>query len=712
MATNKVFDDIFSGDHSERAVAFKNNIKSAIASFNANPSNIAHIRYLNSQYWDMVYFIVKKKVLSTGGLSFSESEKLAIDFGYISDELLGENKDITPRALNDSVSVKNGRRGPVPCFSISKWLHEQLQDFLGINKLKEYEKKYDALVKFVDNLREEKRVVIESKKKMDEEFKNNRPAGISTAAAEKITAFNALIDEALEKYGSLRSRIQNELLMKKGERVEFVTLENQIGKTRDERKKFYKSLPAAKADYLANLVFLEDMIIQKEHEIFDNVTLIGKSRQKIEEFIYSKKEILDDEKDEFLKEKISAVKNIIEIISKTNKIDPVIFLTENPQENIPDALFDVIEKVMEFDPGLFENKKVKIYGRPDMILAPGKGRGDYDYHMNALIIPQFPVKDYIDSMLNALALYRWECDDENKMKNSFSNLKSNKYFTSSSTLMQSFIKNYCIYMSKNIDGGGAVRISEFDFETRAWFICYISRREAELGGLPEEEENYDTSAADETVEDKIEAAPEKASELDDKITDGGPEVEKIPEFDEKKEEPKEIKDSKSGLLKPERKPALKLPGEFGNETGSDSAEPGSAPNGPAIRPRRSLKLPGEFDVSGETAEEIQPPSGGIKQSSGPSPKESAGGNESSAAKEVSETISLLLKENSAIIKKRIQAIFKFDEVRVEPGKDHQLVNITISNLDANQVKHFLNLMSLQSKYYKFMSSIVKEEDLV
>jgi len=48
---------------------------------------------------------------------------------------------------------------------------------------------------------------------------------------------------------------------------------------------------------------------------------------------------------------------------------------------------------------------------------------------------------------------------------------------------------------------------------------------------------------------------------------------------------------------------------------------------------------------------------------------------------------------------------------VEPGKDHQLVNITISNLDANQVKHFLNLMSLQSKYYKFMSSIVKEEDL-
>lgn len=48
MATNKIFDDIFSTDHSERAVAFKNNIKTAIASFNANPSNIAHIRYLNS----------------------------------------------------------------------------------------------------------------------------------------------------------------------------------------------------------------------------------------------------------------------------------------------------------------------------------------------------------------------------------------------------------------------------------------------------------------------------------------------------------------------------------------------------------------------------------------------------------------------------------------------------------------------------------------
>jgi hypothetical protein len=711
MATNKVFDDIFSGDHSERAVAFKNNIKSAIASFNANPSNIAHIRYLNSQYWDMVYFIVKKKVMSTGGLSFSESEKLAIDFGYISDELLGENKDITPRSLGDSVSVKNGRRGPVPCFSISKWLQEQLQDFLGINKLKEYEKKYEALVKLVDNLREEKRVVIESKKKLDEEFKNNTPAGISAAAAEKITAFNAIIDEALEKYGSLRSRIQNELLLKKNERVEFVTMENQIGKTRDERKKFYKSLPVSKSDYLANLGFLEDMIIQKEHEIFDNVTLIGKSRQKIEEFIYSKKEILDEEKDDFLKEKILAIKNIIEIISRTNKTDPVIFLTENPQENIPDELFDVTEKVMEFDPGLFENKKVKLYGRPVMILAPGKGRGDYDYHMNVLIIPHFPVKDYIDSMLNALALYRWECDDENKMKNSFSNLKSNKYYTSSSTLMQSFIKNYCVYMSKNIDGGGAVRISEFDFETRAWFTSYISRREADLAAVSEEEETYETTTADEIVEDKIEAATGKAPEFDEKITDGGLEVEKASESGESKEEPEEIKVGKADTLKPERKPALKLPGEFGNEPGDDAAEKTASPHGAAGRPRRSLKLPGEFDVSADAAEEVISPPDDIKQNGERPVKETGGDKVSPAAKEVSETISLLLKENSAIIKKRIQAIFKFDEVRVEPGKDHQLVNITISNLDANQVKHFLNLMSLQSKYYKFMSSIVKEEDL-
>ncbi|EKD69587.1 MAG: hypothetical protein ACD_47C00071G0001 [uncultured bacterium] len=530
--------------------------------------------------------------------------------------------------------------------------------------------------------------MIESKKKLDEDFKNNRPAGISAAAAEKISAFNAMIDEALEKYGSLRSRIQNELLLKKNERVEFVTMENQIGKTRDERKKFYKSLPASKADYLANLVFLEDMIIQKEHEIFDNVTLIGKSRQKIEEFIYSKKEILDEEKDDFLKEKISAVKNIIDIISKTNKIDPVIFLTESPQENIPDELFDVTEKVMEFDPGLFENKKVKLYGRPDMILAPGKGRGDYDYHMNALLIPQFPVKDYIDSMLNALALYRWECDDENRMKNSFSNLKSNKYYTSSSTLMQSFIKNYCVYMSKNIDGGGAVRISEFDFETRAWFTCYISRKEADLASISEEEEIYESESADETAEDKTAAAPEKTPEFDGKITAGDPEVEKTPESEEKKEEPKEIKDGKAEPIKPERKPALKLPGEFGNETGEKAPAPQVA-----SRPRRSLKLPGEFDMSEDSSEEI------------------GGGKESPAAKEVNETISLLLKENSAIIKKRIQSIFKFGEVRVEPGKDHQLVNITISNLDANQVKHFLNLMSLQSKYYKFMSSIVKEEDL-
>ena len=102
------------------------------------------------------------------------------------------------------------------------------------------------------------------------------------------------------------------------------------------------------------------MIIQKEHEIFDNVTLIGKSRQKIEEFIYSKKEILDEEKDGFLKDRISAIKNIIDLISKNNKVEPVIFLTQHLSKNIAGKVFEIMDKAIEYDPGLFENKKVRI----------------------------------------------------------------------------------------------------------------------------------------------------------------------------------------------------------------------------------------------------------------------------------------------------------------------------------------------------------------
>ncbi len=691
MATNKIFDDIFSTDHSERAVAFKNNIKTAIASFNANPSNIAHIRYLNSQYWDMVFFIVKKRLLSTGELHFSDSEKLAIDFGYISDELLGENNAITPESLSESVAAAAESGCPVKCFSISSWLYEQLQDFMGVNKLKEYEKKYEALVATVNNLRDEKLVVIESKKKLDKSFSEHPPKNIARADVDKLLAYNVKVDEALEKYGALRSRIQNELLLKKDERVEFVNLENQINKTREERKRFCKSRPGLNQDYIANLYFLEDMIIQKEHEIFDNVTLIGKSRQKIEEFIYSKKEILDEEKDDFLKERISAIKNIIEVISRSNKIEPVIFLTQGIVKNIPQQMFQLIEGTMELDPDFFDNKKVKMYGYPDIILVPGKGKGDYDYHLNAFIVPQFPTKDFTDSFLNAMAIYRWECDDENKLKNSYSFLKSNKYFTNTTTLMQSFIKNYCLYISKSLSGEETAILSDFDYETRGWFIGYISQKEVQqTPGLSGAEETFEIEE-DGTGLESPDAGAEKdviAAQPSDT-----PAAEKIPQ-------PKTLPKEKglkveiiSAELKSGKKSQLKLPGEFApDETQGESPGEEAAPQvSQALNDyKKSVKLPGEFNGS---------------------PAEKPFIKESPAAREVSETISLLLKENSAIIKKRIKSVFKLDDVTVEPSKDHQKVNITISNLDANQVKHFLNLMSLQSKYYKFMSSLLKEEEI-
>ncbi len=733
MTTNKIFDEIFTGDHSERAVAFKNNIKSAVASYTANPSNIAHIRYLNSQYWDMVYFIIKKKILTTGTLEFSDSEKIAIDFGYISDELLNENGDISSVILDENKPVNKHDSLPVICFSISAWLFEQLQDFMGINKIKEYEKRYEALVASVNNLREEKLIVIESKAKLNKDFCGNPPKGLSKSDIDKIIDYNEKIEKALEKYGLLRSQIQNELLLKKNERVEFVTLENLINNTREERKKFCKTFVKINPDYLSKLVFLEDMIIQKEHEIFDNVTLIGKSRQKIEEFIYSKKEILDEEKDGFLKDRISAIKNIIDLISKNNKVEPIIFLTRHLDKNIAGKVFEIMDKAVVSDPGLFENKKVRIYGHPDVILVPGRGRGDYDYHMNAFIIPQFPQKDYSDSILNALALYRWQCDEESRVKNSFAFLKLNKYFTSASTLMQSFIKNYCIYMSKSIAGEDVEEINDFDCETLWWFNSFISRKESEPSAAIKDE----TKAP---VEVKTE--DNKLIAHEQKTIDAANISQKTEAVKESAAEPKETekdgKDDEKDKVKAVEKLSENL--NSGQEPEGKNAQQGvikgqaSAKTTPAM-PRKPIKLPGEFIIEEREDEKSENKNAEVEHKPKNSetselstqnnrndniiekdePKNNTKKNEpeyeeSEVSKEVNETISMLLKENSTIIKKRIQSIFKFEDITVEPAKDHQKVNITLRNLDAGQIKHFLNLMSLQSKYYKFMSSIIKDEE--
>ncbi len=475
MTTNKIFDDIFYHDSSDGATRFKNNFKSAITSYISNPTNPVHIRFLNSVYWDMIHFIIRKKFMrgESREFAFNQNEKIAIDFGYVSDAFLENAAEINTETLCEILNISpefSGGESPVEFFSITEWLIHQLKEFTGVYTIEKLEKNYENSIFEVDSGRQEKDRFVNSKRALLDEMKKEFDDKKAPQFFTKVCEFTFKIDDVLDKYAMMKSRIQTGMILSPDERVEFVGIENLIKNAREERKKIFRSCTQINMKFNNDMVMLEDMIIQKEHEIFDLISMIGRNKNTLENFIFSKNEIINEKKDWFLKDKLNSMKNNIIAISKNSKVEPMMFLTKMPSANIVNQIFDIIGETSKADPGLFTGKFPVV----SVIIVPGRGKGDYNSAISSLVFPQVSMKDYKDMVVSTLALYRWENDSDFKLRNSFSSLKSNKILTPPAQ-QQVFIKNYTLFITKELKG---IQVPDIDIETREWFVNFVFSRDA------------------------------------------------------------------------------------------------------------------------------------------------------------------------------------------------------------------------------------------
>ena len=54
------------------------------------------------------------------------------------------------------------------------------------------------------------------------------------------------------------------------------------------------------------------------------------------------------------------------------------------------------------------------------------GLGTYDWSDNSLLLPAFPVNGEDRSVSYALAAYRWDTDEDRKVKNPYEQIKENR----------------------------------------------------------------------------------------------------------------------------------------------------------------------------------------------------------------------------------------------------------------------------------------------
>ncbi len=144
----------------------------------------------------------------------------------------------------------------------------------------------------------------------------------------------------------------------------------------------------------------------------------------------------------------------------------------------PATLVDALKEIEQIDPGLFNNQGVKRFGKPSILLAPGMGDGVYDPDRNRLVIPQYTPRTPLESVANAIVLYRLDADaayDDRKLFKSYQGeIKEYSQLRSNLKLRQNLTRDYLIWVTREARGQ-----QDLSREVRDWFEAHIAPRKDE-----------------------------------------------------------------------------------------------------------------------------------------------------------------------------------------------------------------------------------------
>ena len=113
--------------------------------------------------------------------------------------------------------------------------------------------------------------------------------------------------------------------------------------------------------------------------------------------------------------------------------------------------YEIFREFTGMDIEMFNVPRVRMYGIPRVIFVPGQGLGTYDWSDHTMLIPAFPVGGNDKSVSYALATFRWDSDEDRKLKTPYEGIKENKK-KSLLAMATSFYKDYSIWLTKEKRG--------------------------------------------------------------------------------------------------------------------------------------------------------------------------------------------------------------------------------------------------------------------
>jgi tetratricopeptide (TPR) repeat protein len=230
------------------------------------------------------------------------------------------------------------------------------------------------------------------------------------------------------------------------------TREKSIADLQGKIDRFLSSDPNQKANADQIRQQSADIMIAIE-KIIDQNAGIAKLREEIDRIEREQRAISGLELENRIRMEIDYLKDLVRLSARRLHTASCPLLRKDDTYFTFDELAKCLDRVLEFDPRVFQNERTVHFGKPSILLIPGNGNALYDWKNNQIVVPLVPYqKNFMASIASGIVEYRFDTDEEKKLLNSFNLLPENKTIKSVVQLKSKLVKEYTLWMTSEYAG--------------------------------------------------------------------------------------------------------------------------------------------------------------------------------------------------------------------------------------------------------------------
>jgi hypothetical protein len=360
-------------------------------------------------------------------------------------------------------------------FTMTEWLSDAYSRIMAGDKKDALEKEIKQTEVYIKRLENEIGAVL--RRRTDEIVaalcKTGAPADLSAQIQANLDKMEQA-DKLFRNNAKTKKTISKGAFLSVKERRSYCDQEKDHAALVEHIEKFLSSLEARET--IAVVKHYTVQINENCGKIIDCEEAVAKKRRDISELAKKQMEISPLEVAAEFRKELEYIRDLVKLSAKRLHGESCSILRPGDKYFSTGELRSCLDRMIEFDPAIFNNSRVSIFGIPSVLIVPGAGNAVYDWKNNVILVPLVPpAAGFIASIAFGMIEYRLDVDEDKQLLASYNKLPQHKDVKSIFSLKNELTKDYITWMTSEYKG-----YKVLPKEIRAWFEREIAPNKNEI----------------------------------------------------------------------------------------------------------------------------------------------------------------------------------------------------------------------------------------